>query len=124
MDATGPQRWDNERGDPAARRRAGILAQREREQSRDPVLGGRAGDDYDVVDYDKLYQFNYNNLHDLLHNDKYNGSKHHHHNLQRVDDILVHDDDFDDPCGLDDHVYVDGKYNGLFDIYGPVNHDH
>ena len=126
MDATGPQRWDNERGDPAARRRAGILAQRERKQSRDSVLVGGAS-----IDYDKLYDYYINALHDLLHNDKHNGP-HHHHGPNGA--ILIHNDD----CRPDDDILVTTDFHTVIDycrddygstvidehdIYGPHNHD-
>ena len=118
MDATGTQRWNNERGDPAARRRTGVLAQRARQQSRDPVLGGWR-DKYDnVIDYDKLLDFYYNQFHDLLHY----LDKHHHHGA-RKHDVIVHEHDGGDHYHeTSDHNVKPDYHLGSGDHYGPADH--
>lgn len=109
MDTASPERWDNERGDHAARRRAGILAQREREQSRDPVLGRRAGDD----DYKYDFKYFHNHLHLL--------NVHHHHGSGDYD-IIVHNHD---GPGHHYHIIHSTHYHtGDYYNYGPADHDH
>ena len=129
MDDHRVERWDNERGDPASRRRSGILAQRARQQSHHPVLGGRGGHNNDYIDhqhYDDAPYVNdlidiYDHQH-ILHNNNVNNGPIHHHHGPNDNDILIHNHD-----GPDDHnhnvaYWIDGAV--FHHKYGAADHYH
>jgi hypothetical protein len=80
---------------------------------------GRRGSYDNVINYDQLYNFYYEQYHNQLH-DEHNTTNHHHHGPNDHDILVCSRDVYD----CDDRPLVYYNDAAVGDDYGLANHDH